>query len=185
MGRKKLTVRKIENSTFRQVTFSKRKDGILKKANELAILCDTDVSLIMFSPAGRLTSFATDGRIEDIFLRFVDRPDELRGGYYDPNVEKINSVTEAEEYQQFLTSAIQHIELSKAKLLGDRIAPENPTRIEVAEVDMEEVAPVTDESADSIRERKSVGSKEHPDETCLPMGPHLSLSFIHAQKTWK
>ncbi|CAK9161360.1 unnamed protein product [Ilex paraguariensis] len=80
MGRKKLTMRRIENATSRQVTFSKRKDGLIKKANELAVLCDTDVALIMFSPTGRLTSFPFNGRVEDIFLRFVDRPDELKGG---------------------------------------------------------------------------------------------------------
>ncbi|KAL0328056.1 UNVERIFIED_CONTAM: Agamous-like MADS-box protein [Sesamum calycinum] len=80
MGRKKLAMRRIENPTSRQVTYTKRKDGIVKKANELSVLCDTDVALIMFSPTGRLTSFASNGRVEDIFLRFVDRPDELRGG---------------------------------------------------------------------------------------------------------
>ncbi|XP_051115141.1 agamous-like MADS-box protein AGL104 [Andrographis paniculata] len=81
MGRKKLAMKRIENPTARQVTYMKRKDGIIKKASELSILCDTDVGLIMFSPAGRLSTFATTGsRVEDIFLRFVDRPDELRGG---------------------------------------------------------------------------------------------------------
>ncbi|XP_057787211.1 agamous-like MADS-box protein AGL104 [Salvia miltiorrhiza] len=80
MGRKKLAMRRIDNPTSRQLTYTKRKDGIVKKAGELSVLCDTDVALIMFSPSGRLTSFASNGRIEDIFLRFVDRPDELRGG---------------------------------------------------------------------------------------------------------
>ncbi|XP_050248971.1 agamous-like MADS-box protein AGL104 [Quercus robur] len=80
MVRKKLIVKKIENPSSLQVTYCKRKDGIIKKASELAVLCDTDVGLVMFSPTGRLTSFASNGRIEDIFLRYVDRPNELRGG---------------------------------------------------------------------------------------------------------
>ncbi|XP_073279910.1 agamous-like MADS-box protein AGL104 [Primulina huaijiensis] len=80
MGRKKLAMRRIENATTRQLTYGKRKDGILKKASELSVLCDTDVAVVMFSPTGKLTTFASNGRVEDIFLRFVDRPDELRGG---------------------------------------------------------------------------------------------------------
>lgn len=31
-----------------KVTYTKHKEGIVKKANELSILCDTDVGLIMF-----------------------------------------------------------------------------------------------------------------------------------------
>ncbi|KAL0001757.1 hypothetical protein SO802_015538 [Lithocarpus litseifolius] len=80
MVRKKLIVKKIENPSSLQVTYCKRRDGIIKKASELAVLCDTDVGLVMFSPTGRLTSFASNGRIEDVFLRYIDRPNELRGG---------------------------------------------------------------------------------------------------------
>ncbi|KAK9284175.1 hypothetical protein L1049_023343 [Liquidambar formosana] len=79
MGRKR-SLMKIENPISLQIVYSKRKDGIVKKATELSVLCDTDVGLIMFSPTGRLTSFASKGRVEDIFLRYIDRPDELRGG---------------------------------------------------------------------------------------------------------
>ncbi|XP_058220238.1 agamous-like MADS-box protein AGL104 isoform X1 [Rhododendron vialii] len=80
MGWNKLSARKIDNQTSRQVMYSKRKDAIVKKASELSVLCDTDVGLLMFSPTGRFTSFASNGRVEDIFLRFISRPDELKGG---------------------------------------------------------------------------------------------------------
>ncbi|KAL6553579.1 hypothetical protein OROGR_007421 [Orobanche gracilis] len=82
MGRKKLPIGRIENAAARQVTYAKRRDGIVKKAKELSVLCDTDVAIIMFSPIGRPTTFASNGslQVEDIFLRFVDRPGELRGG---------------------------------------------------------------------------------------------------------
>ncbi|KAL0314951.1 UNVERIFIED_CONTAM: Agamous-like MADS-box protein [Sesamum angustifolium] len=53
MGRVKLQIKKIENTTNRQVTFSKRRNGLIKKAYELSVLCDVDVALIMFSPSGR------------------------------------------------------------------------------------------------------------------------------------
>lgn len=55
MGRVKLKIKKLESSGNRQVTFSKRRNGILKKAKELSILCDVDIVLLMFSPTGRPT----------------------------------------------------------------------------------------------------------------------------------
>ena len=58
MGRVKLQIKKIENNTNRQVTFSKRRNGLIKKAYELSILCDIDIALIMFSPSGRLSQFS-------------------------------------------------------------------------------------------------------------------------------
>jgi SRF-type transcription factor (DNA-binding and dimerisation domain) len=49
MGRGKIEIKKIENTTSRQVTYSKRRSGILKKARELTVLCDAQISIIMFS----------------------------------------------------------------------------------------------------------------------------------------
>ncbi|KAJ6760944.1 TRUNCATED TRANSCRIPTION FACTOR CAULIFLOWER D-LIKE ISOFORM X1 [Salix purpurea] len=53
MGRGKVELKRIENSSNRQVTFSKRRNGLLKKAFELSILCEAEVSLIVFSPSGK------------------------------------------------------------------------------------------------------------------------------------
>lgn len=53
MGKVKLDIKKLENSSSRQTTYSKRKHGILKKAQELSILCDIDLALVMFSPGGK------------------------------------------------------------------------------------------------------------------------------------
>ncbi|RQO98532.1 hypothetical protein POPTR_012G100200v4 [Populus trichocarpa] len=59
MGRGKVELKRIENPTRRQVTFSKRRNGLLKKAFELSILCDAEVSLIVFSPTGKFYQFAS------------------------------------------------------------------------------------------------------------------------------
>ncbi|GAA0172627.1 hypothetical protein LIER_26418 [Lithospermum erythrorhizon] len=59
MGRGKIAIRRIDNSTSRQVTFSKRRNGLLKKAKELGILCDAEVGVIIFSSTGRLYDFAS------------------------------------------------------------------------------------------------------------------------------
>lgn len=58
MGRVKLEIKRIDNNTNRQVTFSKRRNGLIKKAYELSILCDIDIALIMFSPSGRVSHFS-------------------------------------------------------------------------------------------------------------------------------
>ncbi|XAR48478.1 hypothetical protein NMG60_11031306 [Bertholletia excelsa] len=59
MGRGKIVIRRIDNSTNRQVTFSKRRNGLLKKAKELAILCDAEVGVIIFSSTGKIYDFAS------------------------------------------------------------------------------------------------------------------------------
>ncbi|TYG70094.1 hypothetical protein ES288_D05G284700v1 [Gossypium darwinii] len=57
MARGKIQIKLIENSTNRQVTYSKRRNGLFKKANELTVLCDARVSIIMFSTTGKLHEF--------------------------------------------------------------------------------------------------------------------------------
>ncbi|KAI4367518.1 hypothetical protein MLD38_023248 [Melastoma candidum] len=59
MGRGKIVIRRIDNATSRQVTFSKRRKGLLKKARELSILCDAEVGVIIFSGTGRLHEFSS------------------------------------------------------------------------------------------------------------------------------
>ncbi|KAG5541880.1 hypothetical protein RHGRI_021649 [Rhododendron griersonianum] len=59
MARERIKIKKIDNVTARQVTFSKRRKGLFKKAEELAVLCDVDVALIMFSATGKLFQFAS------------------------------------------------------------------------------------------------------------------------------
>ncbi|KAG8646231.1 hypothetical protein MANES_10G135400v8 [Manihot esculenta] len=61
MGRGKIEIKRIENSNSRQVTFSKRRTGLLKKAQELAILCDAEVAVIIFSNTGKLFEFSSSG----------------------------------------------------------------------------------------------------------------------------
>ncbi|XP_062094923.1 agamous-like MADS-box protein AGL29 [Humulus lupulus] len=57
MGRRKIEMEKVEDRSARQVTFSKRRCGLFKKANELATLCDVDIAVIVFSPGGKAFSF--------------------------------------------------------------------------------------------------------------------------------
>ncbi|XP_057974575.1 MADS-box protein AGL24-like isoform X2 [Malania oleifera] len=58
MAREKIKIKKIDNVTARQVTFSKRRRGLFKKAEELSVLCDAEVALIIFSSTGKLFEFS-------------------------------------------------------------------------------------------------------------------------------
>ncbi|TVU12009.1 hypothetical protein EJB05_45624 [Eragrostis curvula] len=80
MGRVKLQIKRIENNTNRQVTYSKRRNGLIKKAYELSVLCDIDIALIMFSPSQRLSHFSGRRRIEDVITRYINLPEHDRGG---------------------------------------------------------------------------------------------------------
>ncbi|KAK4415972.1 Agamous-like MADS-box protein MADS3 [Sesamum alatum] len=59
MGRGRVELKRIENKINRQVTFSKRRNGLLKKAYELSVLCDAEVALIIFSSRGKLYEFGS------------------------------------------------------------------------------------------------------------------------------
>ncbi|KAB2002820.1 hypothetical protein E1A91_D11G094300v1 [Gossypium mustelinum] len=61
MGRGRVELKRIENKINRQVTFSKRRNGLLKKAYELSVLCDAEVALIIFSSRGKLYEFGSSG----------------------------------------------------------------------------------------------------------------------------
>ncbi|XP_022141962.1 MADS-box protein JOINTLESS-like isoform X2 [Momordica charantia] len=59
MTRKKIQIKKIDNIAARQVAFSKRRKGLFKKAKELAILCDAEIGLFVFSASGKLFDYAS------------------------------------------------------------------------------------------------------------------------------
>ncbi|KAF3338103.1 MADS box transcription factor [Carex littledalei] len=70
MGRGRVQLRRIENKINRQVTFSKRRGGLLKKANEISVLCDADVAVIIFSTKGKLYEYSTDHSMDKILDRY-------------------------------------------------------------------------------------------------------------------
>ncbi|XP_026461001.1 MADS-box transcription factor 14-like isoform X1 [Papaver somniferum] len=70
MGRGKVELKRIENTTSRQVTFSKRRNGLLKKAFELSILCEAEVALVVFSPSGKAFQFASHDSIDRTIARY-------------------------------------------------------------------------------------------------------------------
>ncbi|WVZ23130.1 hypothetical protein V8G54_001674 [Vigna mungo] len=87
MTRKRIQIKKIDNISSRQVTFSKRRKGLFKKAQELSTLCDADIALIVFSATSKLFDYASSSMQQVIERRDrhsamhrLDRPSmELQG----------------------------------------------------------------------------------------------------------
>ncbi|KAL6658772.1 hypothetical protein ACP70R_002812 [Stipagrostis hirtigluma subsp. patula] len=81
MARGKVQLRRIENPVHRQVTFCKRRAGLLKKAKELSVLCDAHIGIIIFSAHGKLFDLATNGDMEQLIERYKTASgDGLQGG---------------------------------------------------------------------------------------------------------
>ncbi|XP_054778090.1 agamous-like MADS-box protein AGL61 [Prosopis cineraria] len=69
-GRQKIPIEKIPKKSNLQVTFSKRRSGLFKKASELCTLCGVEIAIIVFSPANKAFSFGHPG-VESIIDRYL------------------------------------------------------------------------------------------------------------------
>nr|XP_034921993.1 truncated transcription factor CAULIFLOWER A-like isoform X3 [Populus alba] len=77
MGRKKVELKRIENKSSRQVTFSKRRNGLFKKAHELSVLCDVQVAFLVFSSSGKLYEFSSVGSTTSILERYTSHSKKM------------------------------------------------------------------------------------------------------------
>ncbi|KAJ2719571.1 hypothetical protein GGI07_005127 [Coemansia sp. Benny D115] len=71
MGRKKIKIQTIKDERNRQVTFLKRKAGLLKKAYELSVLCDCEIAVIIFSSQNKLVQYASTN-MDKVLMRYTD-----------------------------------------------------------------------------------------------------------------
>ncbi|KAK8996965.1 hypothetical protein V6N11_020459 [Hibiscus sabdariffa] len=96
MARGKIQIKLIENTSNRQVTYSKRRNGLFKKANELTVLCDARVSIIMLSTTGKLHEFISPStstkQIIDQYQKTLGI--DLWQGHYEKMQEKLKQVKE-------------------------------------------------------------------------------------------
>ncbi|XP_065093000.1 myocyte-specific enhancer factor 2 isoform X4 [Ochlerotatus camptorhynchus] len=71
MGRKKIQISRITDERNRQVTFNKRKFGVMKKAYELSVLCDCEIALIIFSSTNKLYQYASTD-MDKVLLKYTE-----------------------------------------------------------------------------------------------------------------
>nr|AKX66067.1 MADS-box protein SOC1 [Arabidopsis lyrata subsp. petraea]AKX66072.1 MADS-box protein SOC1 [Arabidopsis lyrata subsp. petraea]AKX66087.1 MADS-box protein SOC1 [Arabidopsis lyrata subsp. petraea] len=152
MVRGKTQMKRIENATSRQVTFSKRRNGLLKKAFELSVLCDAEVSLIIFSPKGKLYEFASTN-MQDTIDRYLRHTKD-----------RVSTKPVSEENMQHLKyeaanmmKKIEQLEASKRKLLGEGIGTCSIEELQQIEHQLEK-------SVKCIRARKTQVFKEQIEQ---------------------
>ncbi|KAI9247097.1 hypothetical protein EDC94DRAFT_367551 [Helicostylum pulchrum] len=72
MGRKKIRIQPITDDRNRQVTFLKRKHGLMKKAYELSVLCNCEIALIILNNSNnKLVQYASND-IDKVLMRYTE-----------------------------------------------------------------------------------------------------------------
>ncbi|CAL9057971.1 unnamed protein product [Musa banksii] len=143
MVRGKTEVRRIENAASRQVTFSKRRNGLLKKAYELSVLCDAEVALIVFSSRGKLWEFSSSSSIEKTMDRYLMHTKDVNTKHSAMTQEMKDLMSEATN----MTKKIELIEAHKRKLLGETLET-------CSAAELHELGNQLEESLRQIRKRK-------------------------------
>ncbi|XP_027347742.1 agamous-like MADS-box protein AGL30 [Abrus precatorius] len=132
MGRVKLKIKRLENTNGRQATYAKRKNGIMKKATELSILCDIDIILLMFSPNGKPSlCIGRRSNLEEVIAKFAQVTPQERAKRKLESLEALKKTFKKLDHdvniQEFLGTSSQTIEDlgNQARLLQTQISEIN------------------------------------------------------------
>ncbi|KAL0924513.1 hypothetical protein M5K25_005347 [Dendrobium thyrsiflorum] len=125
MGRGRVELKRIENKINRQVTFAKRRNGLLKKAYELSILCDAEVALIVFSNRGKLYEFCSSSSM----LKTLERYQKCN--YEGPETNIISRETQSSQQEYLkLKARVEALQRSQRNLLGEDLGPLSSKELE-------------------------------------------------------
>uniref|UniRef100_A0A3P9HG48 MADS-box domain-containing protein n=1 Tax=Oryzias latipes TaxID=8090 RepID=A0A3P9HG48_ORYLA len=91
MGRKKIQISRILDQRNRQVTFTKRKFGLMKKAYELSVLCDCEIALIIFNSTNRLFQYASTD-MDKVLLKYTEYSEPHESQYAERKFKDILSL---------------------------------------------------------------------------------------------
>ncbi|XP_024018303.1 truncated transcription factor CAULIFLOWER A isoform X1 [Morus notabilis] len=149
MGRGRVQLKRIENKINRQVTFSKRRNGLLKKAHEISVLCDAEVAVIVFSHKGKLFEYSTDSCMEKILERYE------RYSYAERQLVTMDSESHFQimqgnwtvEYSR-LTAKIELLQRNRSHFLGENLES-------LSQKDIQNLEQQLDTALKNIRARKN------------------------------
>nr|ACU24321.1 unknown [Glycine max] len=114
MARGKVQLKRIENPVHRQVTFCKRRAGLLKKAKELSVLCDAEIGLFIFSAHGKLYELATKGTMQGLIERYM----KFSRGAQPEAAPEAHPLLDAKEETNMLKQEIQTLQKGIRHLFG-------------------------------------------------------------------
>ncbi|XP_076941814.1 agamous-like MADS-box protein MADS2 [Bidens hawaiensis] len=129
MGRGRVELKRIENKINRQVTFAKRRNGLLKKAYELSVLCDAEVALIIFSNRGKLYEFCSTSNM----LKMIERYQNCT--YSSMEVNRSTNDAEQNSYKEYmkLKAKYESLQQYQRQLFGEDLGPLNLKELEQLE----------------------------------------------------
>ncbi|XP_076901366.1 MADS-box protein 04g005320-like [Bidens hawaiensis] len=116
MGRGRVELKRIENKINRQVTFSKRRNGLLKKAYEISVLCDAEVALIIFSNGGKLYEFCSGPSMS----KTLERYHRYSYGTMETNNHDQDSQSSYQEYLK-LKAKVDILQQTQRHYLGEEL----------------------------------------------------------------
>ncbi|KAL5751426.1 hypothetical protein ACOSP7_026029 [Xanthoceras sorbifolium] len=132
MGRGRVELKRIENKINRQVTFAKRRNGLLKKAYELSVLCDAEVALIIFSNRGKLYEFCSSPSL----VKTIERYQRYSYGALEASRPINETQSSYQEYLKLKTT-VDVLQQSQRNLLGEDLGPLNTKELEQLEHQLE------------------------------------------------
>ncbi|XP_076935428.1 MADS-box protein EJ2-like [Bidens hawaiensis] len=132
MGRGRVELKRIENKINRQVTFAKRRNGLLKKAYELSVLCDAEVALIIFSNRGKLYEFCSSSSM----VKTLEKYHSCSFGSLKATQPENESQYNYHEYLR-LKARVEVLQRSQRNLLGEDLAQLNTKELEQLEHQLE------------------------------------------------
>ncbi|KAG2333846.1 hypothetical protein Bca4012_016545 [Brassica carinata] len=129
MGRGRVELKRIENKINRQVTFAKRRNGLLKKAYELSVLCDAEVALIIFSNRGKLYEFCSSSNM----IKTLERYQKCSYGSIEVNNKPAKELENSYREYLKLKGRYEGLQRQQRNLLGEDLGPLNSKELEQIE----------------------------------------------------
>ncbi|KAG5001229.1 hypothetical protein JHK87_022301 [Glycine soja] len=176
MGRGRVELKRIENKINRQVTFAKRRNGLLKKAYELSVLCDAEVALIIFSNRGKLYEFCSSSSM----LKTLERYQKCSYGAVE--VTKPAKELEQSSYREYLKlkARFESLQRTQRNLLGEDLGPLNTKELEHLERQLDSsLKQVRSTKLEEINSRNHYRQSWEAGDQSMPYGGGPQNSHSH------
>ncbi|KAH0847857.1 hypothetical protein HID58_091649 [Brassica napus] len=113
-SRQKIEMVKMKNENNLQVTFSKRRNGLFKKASELCTLCGVEIVVIVFSPGKKVFSFGHPN-VDCVIDRFTNINPPHPRQYTNTQLSDARRNAIVQDLNSHLTQVTEEFEIEKKR----------------------------------------------------------------------